>query len=105
MAGSDDEKQKRDFIKSLPEEHDDTLLENIEVKPQIQYGISVFFPTSGKPHVQITGTPSLLELQMLLGPALANIEGDITANKAAELVVSKLVQLRTAKPTSIITKP
>jgi hypothetical protein len=60
--------------------------ETLEVKPQIVYGISLFWLSNGKPHVVVTGdpAPSLLELQMLLAPALANIEGDITAAKVVK---------------------
>lgn len=65
----------------VPEVGDDTN----EVPPQIVYGISLFFMDNGKPHVEMTGEPSLLDLQMLLAPALANIEGDIVASKVLSM--------------------
>lgn len=60
----------------------------VEVPPQIVYGVSVFFLDNGKPHIELTGEPSILECQMLLAPALANINAEL----AAEKVMQKMQQ-------------
>jgi len=70
--------------------------DTIEVPPQIVHGISIFLMDNGKPQVEVTGTPSLLDLQMLLAPALANIEGDITATKVVEMMKAE-AQVRAAE--------
>lgn len=67
---------------------DEDATKNImeDEKPKPLYGISIFMMPDGKPMVQTTkradgSDPSYLECQMLLAPALENINSEITANK------------------------
>jgi hypothetical protein len=60
--------------------------ETTEIPPQIVYGISIFMMDNNKPHVEVNGTPTALDLQMLLAPALANVTGNITAEKVVQLM-------------------
>ena len=77
----------------------------VQVSPQIDYGVSIFMMDNNKPHVEVTGNPSALQLEMLLVPALSNVQGDIIVGKMLTAMQQQMQQHTAARQHKRIITP
>ena len=72
--------------------------DNIEVPPQVVYGVSIFQCDDDLPQIHVTGEPDLGQLQRLLVTALSNMNADIIATKVIQKLDARESKSRLLKP-------